>query len=188
MAGKLFARLVLSFAVMGVSVAEAAMPDEPERPSLSTFPAIGDWSRVRIVLARTLCFGTCPEYSVEIRGNGDVLYRGADCVAVRGEKSDRISVERVRALVAGFQRAEFFALKDVYRSRITDIPTFTLSIEIGGRQKSVEDYAGTMVGMPDAVRALEDEVDRAAATDRWVYDGLRTCHGQAVNDDWRKNR
>jgi hypothetical protein len=188
MAGKLFALLVSSIVLAGTSAASATVPEMPDRVRPSVFPGIADWSSVRVSLRRSLCFGTCPAYSVEVRGSGEVLYQGIDCVAVRGEKSDTIPLARVRGLIAAFQRAGFFALKDSYRSRITDIPTFTLTVSVAGQTKVVEDYGGTAVGMPDDVRALEDEVDRAAATDRWTYDGTRTCHGQAVNDDWRKNR
>jgi hypothetical protein len=180
--------IVLLAMIASVSSANATMPSASADAGPSAFPSVRDFQSVRITLKRSLCFGTCPFYSIEIRGTGNVLYRGSDCVALRGEKADTIPVKRVRKLVAAFERAEFFALRDSYRSRVTDIPTFTLSLSLDGKQKSVEDYGGTMVGMPDTVRALEDAVDRAASTERWVYEGGRSCHGQAVNDDWRKSR
>jgi hypothetical protein len=180
------ALLSLFVSLADAPVAQATMPGTADGHAPSATPPVYDIASVRITLRRSLCFGTCPYYSVEIRGTGDVLYEGSDCVAVRGERSDKIDVDRVRRLVSAFERADFFSLRESYRSRITDIPTFRISLSVDGREKSVEDYGGTMVGMPAAVRALEDEVDETASTDRWVYGDSRSCHGQTVGDSARK--
>jgi hypothetical protein len=43
-----------------------------------------------------------------------------------------------------------------------------LTVDTGQRQKSVEDYEGKLAGMPKVVTELEDAVDKAAGTDRWL--------------------
>jgi hypothetical protein len=45
---------------------------------------------------------------------------------------------------------------------------------IGAKKKTVTDYVGTWVGMPTFVTELEDAVDEAAGTDRWVGTGPQT--------------
>lgn len=74
----------------------------------------------------------------------------------------------VDQLLAQFQDAQFFSLRDEYRAEVTDNPTYVVTIETGNGRKSVVDYVGSEVGMPEAVTALQDAIDEAAGTDRWI--------------------
>ncbi len=130
-----------------------------------------------ITLARSTCFGFCPGYRVTISGNGDVVYVGQRFVNVVGERRTHISQEEVQRLLRRFDEIGFEDLHDVYRAPITDLPTYTLTLERNGRRKTVVDYGGVSAGMPRAVRELQDEVDRVANTSQWV---LR--NGQPVRE------
>ena len=132
------------------------------------FPAIADWSTLRIRLERSACFGTCPIYSVEISGDGTVNYLGERFVKVTGGQTAHISRKAVRDLYAAFVKADFFWTKDSYEAPITDLPTYTVSISFDGRAKSVLDYAGKSQGLPKAVADLEDAIDKAAGTEKWI--------------------
>lgn len=123
---------------------------------------------VRITLSRDACFGFCPAYTVTITGAGDVVYNGRSFVAVTGEQRGHVSRDDVAALLTRFDAVGFQSLRDEYRANVTDLPTYTLTLERNGITKTVLDYGGGMVGMPDAVHALQDEVDRVAGTERWV--------------------
>ena len=125
----------------------------------------------RISLERGPCFGTCPIYKVEIKGDGSVTYTGERFVKITGEQHAQISREEVSALVAKFEKADFFSLKDEYTAPVTDLPTYTLSVSFSGRNKTVTDYGGRMADMPAVVTELENEVDRVAGTDQWVKGG-----------------
>jgi len=119
-------------------------------------------------LDRSVCFGACPDYSVTIASDGAVTYVGRNFVLERGERRGRADPEDIARLRAMARSAGFFRLRDDYRARVTDLPTTTLAISDQGRTKTVIDYGGAMVGMPDSVRALQDEVDRVAGTARWI--------------------
>ncbi|MBI1213155.1 MAG: hypothetical protein GC190_16950 [Alphaproteobacteria bacterium] len=138
------------------------------------FPEIEDRSSLRIGLARTGCFGTCPSYRVEIDGDGKVTYQGGAFVAIPGEHHASIDRRAVDGLVERFRRARFFTLLDDYTASITDNPTYVISIAFDGRTKSVKDYVGLVAGMPDAVHDLEDAIDRAAGTNKWLYGNAET--------------
>lgn len=138
------------------------------------FPEIKDWNTLRMTLSRTTCFGTCPGYSVEVRGDGAVTYRGKMFVLVTGEHHIRISKKRVEELFANFRKADYFSLQDEYRAGITDNPTKTTSIEFDGRKKQVIDYAGHYAGMPDVVGELEQSFDRLTGTDKWIKETTET--------------
>lgn len=132
------------------------------------FPEIRDWNSLVITLSRGVCYGTCPVYHVEIHGDGKVEFNGNQYVAQPGHHEAQIPAAAVRALVAKFRAADFFALKDNYHGDVTDWPSVGVSIRFDGREKSVGDYAGHMAGMPDAVSDLEHAIDEAAGTERWI--------------------
>lgn len=132
------------------------------------FPKVSEASKVEIRLTRGVCFGWCPAYAVDIAGDGSVTYEGFSSVAVSGRFQDRIAPAEVAALVGMFERADFFSLKDEYIGEVTDTPAYRISLTIGGKTKRVTEDVGQMAGMPAAVTELEDAIDRAAGTAKWV--------------------
>jgi len=151
--------------------------------ALDSLPA--DPSNTTISLTRSACYGTCPNYTVVIHGDGQVRFStdlepvsGVDAlhrqfaqsrgVLVAGTHEDRVPAQSVAALLAQFQRVGFWQLQDRYAARVTDNPTQIITLEVGGRRKQVVDYVGTEAGMPQSVRDLEDAIDRVADTARWV--------------------
>jgi hypothetical protein len=150
---RVFAALTAAFAL-----AACAPVDTPP-------PAQG---HVAISLERTVCFGFCPAYRVTITGDGQVTYVGERFVNVRGEQHAAIPAADVQRLLQRFDAVNFNSLRNEYRAQVTDLPTYTITLERNGRRKAVVDYGGTIAGMPESVRALQDEIDRVANTAQWV--------------------
>jgi hypothetical protein len=138
------------------------------------FPRTPDLSAVDLRLSRTGCYGSCPAYSVTIHGDGSVVYAGDHSVSITGTHNARIAVADFATLLERFRKANFLALKDSYRAEVTDQPTYYLSLNLPGKTKVVADYAGGSVGMPAVVTELEDAVDRAADSARWVTSSPQT--------------
>lgn len=160
-------RFLLAF--FAVALASCAPVEAPaEQPNVSN---------VEIRLVRGVCFGFCPDYTVTINGDGQVSYEGRRFVNAVGARNATIPRENVAQLVARFDEIGFNGLRDSYRAQVTDLPTYTVSITRNGQTKTVVDYGGTGAGMPQTVRALQDEIDRVAGTAQWV---LR--NGQPVRD------
>jgi hypothetical protein len=131
----------------------------------------GEAGPVSITLERTACFGACPIYSVSIDGAGAVTYTGQRFVSVIGERRGQASRADVEALLQAFDAAQFQSLQSEYRAHITDQPSQIITLTRNGATKRVLDYAGTAAGMPEAVRRLEQEIDRVANTAQWVGRG-----------------
>ncbi len=140
--------------------------DRPAR--VVPFPKISDLSAVSIRLSRSGCHGPCPSYAVTIHGDGSVVYTGNRFVSIPGTHDARISTADFAALLERFRKAGFLALNENYASAVTDGPRYYLSLSLPGRTKLVWDYVGGRVGMPAIVTELEDAVDQAADTARWV--------------------
>jgi hypothetical protein len=160
------------------------MPEIAADPH-AAFPP-DDPAQTEIALDRGACFGTCPAYHVSITGDGTVRFStgnehfegtaaavhlayNGNGVLLPGTHTAHIDPATVAHLVDRFRAAHFFGLKDDYTAGVTDNPTQYLALHIGGAHKAVKDYVGTWVGMPQVVRELEDAVDAAAGTARWVY-------------------
>ncbi|PJG45483.1 hypothetical protein CAF53_22350 [Sphingobium sp. LB126] len=140
---------------------------------------------MKITLQRSACLGICPDYKVTIHGDGRIVFTTetspTDRVAglhrkfapvrgvfLPGTHEDRVDPRAVAVLFDRFQAANFFGLRNQYRASVTDHPTYTLTLDMGKRHKTVEDYVGREVGMPAAVTDLEKAVDELAGTARWV--------------------
>jgi len=112
------------------------------------FPKTSDLAGVSIQLRRSGCYGTCPSYSVTIRGDGQVSYRGDRFVSIPGVHTSRIDASEVSTLLDRFRAANFFGLQDRYLASVTDEPSYQLSVRLDGHVKVVLDYVGEWVGMP----------------------------------------
>ena len=168
-----FVLLAMMFAVAAPSQAagpllDGKLPNGGRPLQHIAFPAIHDWRSLKITLTRTMCFGACPSYSVDIAGDGTVAWHGGSNVAVIGDRTAMLPTKDVTALYAAFRRAQFFWLYDDYRAQITDLPTYTVTISYDGHSKAVADYAGTAIGMPHAVVDLGLLIDKTANTAQWI--------------------
>lgn len=123
---------------------------------------------VSIELSRSGCFGSCPSYTVTLQGNGRVDYWGGQYVSIAGPQNVRVPPTTVAALLAKFRTDNFLGLNGSYRVEATDLPTYVLTLRLGARSKVVEDYGGEMIGMPGVVTDLENAVDKASDSARWV--------------------
>jgi hypothetical protein len=141
---------------------------EDKPAPLVPFPDVKDPSKIRIELSRSGCYGWCPSYSVSIDGNGEVNYEGGSFVSIPGKQKAHISPAAVAELLEKFRTANFLGLKNSYTGRVTDNPTYGLTLTLGDTKKSVRDYVGGYAGMPSAVTEFEMAVDQTADTARWV--------------------
>ncbi len=154
------------------------------RDPAASFPPI-DYSTLKIGLVRSACYGSCPDYEVTIDGSGTVEFSTVSPslagpaevhrkfgpgggVLLPGRHQARIGRAELDRLIERFRAANFFGLERDYSAMVTDMPTYRLSFETGGRSWTVTDYLGRRAGMPPAVTELEDAVDAAAGTARWV--------------------
>lgn len=144
---------------LGLLIASCA--SAPQQTGTSPSPTM-------ISLERTLCYGRCPVYSITIYGDGTVRYEGKEHVNVKGSQARVINQERVRQLVAEFERVGYFSMNDAYTAyMITDAPSVITSITIDGRTKRVRHYLGDRTA-PKELMFLENRVDEVAGSREWV--------------------
>ncbi|MBS1816177.1 MAG: ankyrin repeat domain-containing protein [Acidobacteria bacterium] len=102
--------------------------------------------------------------------------------AVQGQHRAPLAPHKLRELAQAFLDADFYSMDDKYEAGITDLSTYTLSINIDGKEKRVVDYAGAAVGMPAVIAELEKRVDETAGSNRWVNGGDGLADALAAED------
>ncbi len=120
-----------------------------------------------MTMQRQGCFGPCPIYSVDIRGDGSVHYNGEKCVGKTGEVETTISKDAVREMFEYFRRADFFWLYEKYIGAVDAYAT-TVSLKYDGYSHAVFESAGRDAAMPAAVVQIQSAIDKIVGTDRWV--------------------
>jgi hypothetical protein len=154
----------------------ATASDQREVPA-STDAGLKATGITRVVLERTLCFGSCPEYTVAIDADGTVTYQGKSFVRVHGKQVRHVDANLAQGLFEHVASAGFFDMKESYVVPVTDQPSAILTVTMGGHTKTVRDYPPchggssdslSWPGAPPALCALEKEVDQVAVTDDWV--------------------
>jgi hypothetical protein len=130
-----------------------------------------------IRLSRGACYGSCPVYQLDIRGNGEVTLQESGSEH-REVVKQHITAEQVAALLAAFRDIRFFSLQDDYAStgpncpsRQTDGPGVRVDLQLGRFQKSIGHYHGC-VGKPVLARlsAFEDRIDQIVGTQKLIED------------------
>ena len=133
-----------------------------------------------ITLRRSQCFGECPDYTVSIAADGTVTFEGREFVKTKGVAKGSISPDSVRQLIAAFENAQFFSLRDSYQSakdgcpeEWTDHPSAQTSLRLNGKTKSIYHYHGCMeeggrITYPAVLTQLENRIDEIVGTKRWI--------------------
>jgi hypothetical protein len=124
---------------------------------------------VEITLERTTCLASCPGYRVTVRGDGTGEFEGMGYVDVMGKHAFAVPPEEVAALVEQARRDDLWSMRESYEAEVSDGPTYTLTLREGWATHRISDYLGATVGMPKAVTAMEDAVDRVARSRQWVF-------------------
>jgi hypothetical protein len=132
------------------------------------FPATVDRTTLKFTLQRTSGIASFPAYTVVISGDGTVNFVGTAHVALTGHHTAHVSSSVVQSLIDRFRAAEFLSALPDYSGGMPDGPAQILTLSINGQTKQVVDYLGLRDGLPWAISELEDAIDQAADSSRWI--------------------
>jgi hypothetical protein len=120
-------------------------------------------------LERTLCFGSCPDYRVEVDTDGTVRYEGNLYVRTAGKASGHLDRAEVAALRGAIDQARFAEtpVKCCDCLDSTDAPFVKITVVDGHPPKTIDDYHGCEA-TPKSIRELEDSIDRIIGTKKWI--------------------
>ena len=151
------------------SAPDAARPAALASPE--TRDMLEDGEQIR--LERSGCGFRCPDYRLSLFSDGRLHFTGRAHTAVSGAQEGRIDRQSLHALQQELQeRLPAIAGRYVPGTKecgqlMTDQPTVKLIARIGAGLVRSERYAGCP-NAPAALAELENRVDAAAASDRWI--------------------
>ena len=123
-------------------------------------------------------YGGGPDYRITVHGNGAVEYVGEHFVNVRGAKALSLNEQQIQAILAGFDRADFFSLEDQAFAWSYHGGRVRVRITVDGKTKEVSsdaDHVGAKSGLQAKFVAAAANLDRIIGTDRWVKCSEARC-------------
>jgi Domain of unknown function (DUF6438) len=120
----------------------------------------------------------CPVYKITVHGNGAVEYVGEQFVKVRGSQASSLNEKQMQAVLAGFDRADFFSLEDQAFAWGYHSARVSVRITVDGKTKEVRGDTydiGAKSGLQAKFVAAVANLDRIIGTDRWVKCGEVRC-------------
>jgi hypothetical protein len=156
---------------------------EPSAPPTTA----GEPIKLRVKLERTMCFGTCPAYTVAIDGAGRVEWNGTAHVVAMGRRTGRVTRRELEELSKRLDRAQFFDRNEYgefpQEMECTTTGTST-SCSFGTSVTICSDTSHTILSVSRESRVhkidndhckdtpeldeLEDYIDRIAHTRAWI--------------------
>ena len=120
-------------------------------------------------LERTGCFGSCPDYFVEVDTDGTVRYQGNHYVRTLGRASGHLAQAELAALRDALEKSGFAdtPVKCCDCLDSTDAPSVKMTVVDGRPPKTIDDYHGCQA-TPKSVRELEDKIDGIIGTKKWT--------------------
>lgn len=122
-------------------------------------------------MERTVCFGTCPSYSLSIESNGNVTFNGKQFVEHTGMATGEMSRENLDQLIQKIEYSHFMTMPTdpECESRFTDMPSVLLTIQMDGERNSLTHYHGCKgFEYEEELYQLEEAIDSLAATEKWI--------------------
>lgn len=107
-----------------------------------------------IVMTKTPCMGTCPDYDISVFTDGRVVLNARQFLDLTGTFEAKLEKEKLENLIAMFENSGFDSFEKSYKSNRTDLPTTTVTFNYSGKKKNVVDYDGA----PAELKQLEAEV------------------------------
>lgn len=117
-----------------------------------------------IGLERTVCYGTCPVYSVYLKPDGSVRYVGTEHVARLGTHVGEINPEDFHQLAEYLVESGYASLETEYPLPVSDLPSTYTTAVINGKRKVIHHYGGYG---PVKLWVLEQAIDAVVARATW---------------------
>ncbi len=88
-------------------------------------------------MERTPCFGRCSAYRIEIKNNGDVIYKGIKDAVYDGQIRGKLSTSELTKLKKKYQKYNFLKLPAQYKVKASDLSKVHLTMVVNGKTKSI---------------------------------------------------
>jgi hypothetical protein len=117
-----------------------------------------------IGIERTPCYGKCPTYTLIVKSDGTLRYKGVANVERLGEYTGKIDQFRFEQLAQFIKDSDYMELDDAYTHMITDNPSVYTTVLMSGKRKTIRNYANSG---PTKLWAIEQLIDELMVKAQW---------------------
>ena len=122
-------------------------------------------------MERTVCYGTCPIYTLTIFDDGKVVYDGKEFVKKKGRVESKITKQQLNELIAEFTKIDYFNLKSNpdCPEEWTDNPSAITSLSWQGKNQTIRHYHGCKGSQVlEDLTKLENKIDETVNSAQWI--------------------
>lgn len=113
--------------------------------AFSTFAKSGKcrwWQRkcntiISVGLHRTVCYGHCPDYTIDVNKNGTVTYTAIRFTPDTGIFTKDIGKEKAAEIIDMFTKYQVDTCAEMYENRIPDLPGLNIFIKYKKSKKTI---------------------------------------------------
>lgn len=124
-----------------------------------------------VQMERTICFGTCPAYTLTIHKNGEVTFNGKEFVEYKEIATGEMSQEKLDNLIEKINDSPFMEMPSSpeCETQYTDMPSVFLTIKLDGKRNSLSHYHGCKgFEHEEELYDLEEAIDSLAGVKKWI--------------------
>ena len=125
---------------------------------------------IAVGIHRTVCFGKCPDYKIEINKDGTATYTAIRFTEDTGIFKKNIGKNKAKEIIALCVKYRIDTCREMYENRIPDLPGLNFTINYGTRKKAI--FSANFG--PDFLTEIAKAIDEA---------GQKT---DANNTGWKK--
>ena len=148
--------------------------------SLITLSSFAQNKVTYIKMQRTACFGACPEYTVELFKNGEIVYLGKKHVDRIGKFEGKISPSTMNQFLKSIAKYKLSNISPNYKSKVMDIPRLNFTFIVNAKTKSTKNAESG----PAYLSLIGKQVDSLLETVKWMEAPLNQdeeAHGPVLN-------
>jgi len=122
---------------------------------------------------RTVCFGECPAYKLDLFEDGRLQYTGRVAVAVPGPAEVRVAAPAMAKIRSSIQRLSGLNTDCCNCYDSTDSPSVKMTFTApGGETKGVDHYHGCDAA-PEWLYDVENSIDETLDSEQWTGKTIR---------------
>jgi len=110
----------------------------------------------RFGLTRTVCFGTCPDFTLTVDATGKLEWEGRNFVRTVGKATRQLTPEQLTALVEIARKIQAGTYAEKYdEPMLQDVPSFTVECRVKGKESRTMGRYQTPQALIDLVEEAE---------------------------------
>jgi hypothetical protein len=159
---KKIALVILMLSTLSCALAKKSKQKKKQKATTSNIVSVG--------LHRTMCYGQCPDYIIDINKNGTATYTGNRFTLDTGIFQKNIGVEKAKGIIDMFVKYKVDTCKEMYDNPLPDLPGLNITINYKNTKKTI--YSASFG--PDFLREIAEVMDEAGLKkdDSWKKIGM----------------